>query len=165
MPFIKMKKEEEIPFNCLNEKGTLTAKPKDFPSRNEIKRIYQLMVLTRAFDEKALNMQRQGRIGTYAQVKGQEACQIPSAIQMEKEDLAFPAFREHGLFITRGFPMEKILQYWAGDERGMNFNANIFPVAITVGAHLPHAVGFAMGNKIQKKKYVSLAYFGDGATS
>jgi pyruvate dehydrogenase E1 component alpha subunit len=155
-----------IPFvQFLDSSGNLKGKSSNFPTNSEIKEIYKLMVLTRTFDEKSLNLQRQGRIGTYAQIKGQEACQIPSAIQMQKEDLAFPAFREHGLFITRDVPLEKLFQYWSGDERGMLFKNNVFPVAITVGGHLPHAVGFAMGNKMQNKKAVSLVYFGDGATS
>lgn len=133
----------------------------------QIKKLYELMVLTRIFDEKALNLQRQGRLGTYAQIKGQEACQIGSAILMEKEDLAFPAFREHGLYLTRGMPPEMLLQYWGGDERGMKIpkNVNVFSVSIPVGSHALHATGAAMGFAYQKKKSVALAYFGDGATS
>jgi pyruvate dehydrogenase E1 component alpha subunit len=112
-------------------------------------------------------LQRQGRMGTYASIRGQEAAQIGSASCIEKDDLIFPAFRETGVFMVRGFPPELIYTYWAGDERGMRIpeKINMFPISITVGAHLPHAVGAAMGFKIQKKKAASIVYFGDGATS
>ena len=129
--------------------------------------MYEFMILTRAFDDKALKLQRQGRIGTYAPMRGQEACQIGSAFALEKDDWVFPAFRENGVFMIRGVSAEMLFRYWAGDERGMQIpqKVNMFPVSITVGAHLPHAVGAAMAFKYQKKKDVALVYFGDGATS
>ena len=133
----------------------------------DIKKMYELMVLTRVFDDKAVKLQRQGRLGTYASVKGQEACQIGSAIQLEKGDFAVPAFREHGLFLTLGVLPTQILQYWGGDERGSRFpdGINLLPVSIPVGSHPIHAVGIGMGFKLQKKKNIAAAYFGDGATS
>ncbi|MBX4196820.1 pyruvate dehydrogenase (acetyl-transferring) E1 component subunit alpha [Candidatus Pacearchaeota archaeon] len=158
----------EVPYlQILNEQGIADEKLIPSLSPAIIKRMYELMILTRTFDDKAVKLQRQGRIGTFASVKGQEACQIPSAIQMQEHDMAFPAFREHGVFITRAMPLEKLFQYWAGDERGMDIpkNVNMFPVAITVGGHLPHAVGMAMSFKFYKKEGATLVYFGDGATS
>jgi len=151
----------------LDEEGRCDEKLKPRIPVNELKKIYFLFQLTRAFDEKALSLQRQGRIGTYAPVKGEEACQIASSILMEKEDIAFPAFREHGVYITRGMPLEMLYQYWGGDERGMNIpeNVNVFPVSIPVGTHMLHATGMAIAFQIQKKKSVSLTYFSDGATS
>ncbi|RMD65894.1 pyruvate dehydrogenase (acetyl-transferring) E1 component subunit alpha [Candidatus Pacearchaeota archaeon] len=150
----------------LDEKGKCDAKLAPKIPAKRLKEMYWLMLLTRAFDEKALNLQRQGRIGTYAQVKGQEACQIGSAILMQEQDLAFPSFREHGVFIARGTPLEKLFLYWGGDERGMDLGkVNVFPVSIPVGTHPLHAVGAAYAYKFQKKNAVTLAYFGDGATS
>jgi len=150
----------------LDEDGKCDAKSMPDISKVEMLKMYELMVLTRAFDEKAIALQRQGRIGTYASVRGQEACQIGGGIQMNEGDLAFPAFREHALYLTRGAKPEKLFQYWGGDERGLYMpDVNVFPVAITVGGHLPHAVGAAMGMSIQKKPNVTLVYFGDGATS
>jgi len=121
----------------------------------------------RVFDDKALKLQRQGRMGTYAPMKGQEACQVGSVILLKKDDLIFPAFRENGVFMMRGVPAEKIYWYWMGDERGMKIpkETGMFPVSITVGAHPLHAVGAAMASKILKKKSVAITYFGDGATS
>jgi pyruvate dehydrogenase E1 component alpha subunit len=129
--------------------------------------MYESMVLTRAFDDKALKLQRQGRIGTYAPMRGQEACQIGTSFALEKEDWIFPAFRENGIFMIRGILPEMLFRYWAGDERGMQIpeKINMFPVSITVGAHLPHAVGAAMTFKHKKQKNISVVYFGEGATS
>lgn len=136
-------------------------------SNDEIKRMYEMLVLVRVFDQKAFNMQRQGRIGTYIQFKGQEACQIGSAFALKDDDFIFPMYRNSGLLIARKQPMAQILQYWGGDERGLKSpqNTNNFPIAITVGTHVPHAVGAAMAAKLRGTKQVAVAYFGDGATS
>ncbi|MBI2675066.1 MAG: pyruvate dehydrogenase (acetyl-transferring) E1 component subunit alpha [Candidatus Aenigmarchaeota archaeon] len=151
----------------LDENGKADAKlvPKLKPE--EIKRMYELMVLSRVFDDKALALQRQGRIGTYAPVRGEEACQVGSAILLEKNDWLFPSFREAAAFITRGIAMHTIFQYWAGDERGSNMpkGNNTFTVSIPVGSHMLHAVGAAMAAKIRKEKTIAMTYFGDGATS
>ena len=151
----------------LDENGICDEKLKPRLNNADIKKFYELMILTRVFDEKAVKMQRQGRLGTYASVKGQEACQIGSAILMQKDDFAFPAFREHGLFLTRGVSPVMLFQYWGGDERGMKIpeNINILPVCIPVGSHLSHAVGAGIAFNYLKKKNVSVVYFGDGATS
>lgn len=151
----------------LNENGSCDDNLKPSLTNKEIKKMYELMILTRAFDEKALKLQRQGRLGTFASIKGQEACQIPSAIQFLKEDLVVPAFREHGLYITLGLPIEMLFQSWSGDERGMKMpdKVNILPISIPVGSHPLHAVGAAMAFKLQKKKSVAITFFGDGATS
>lgn len=149
----------------LNEKGEVKGKVSFTDA--QLKKMYEAMVLTRVFDDKAVALQRQGRLGTYASMRGQEACQIGSTMVMDKEDWVFPAFRENGIFMMRGMPLDLLFAFWAGDERGMAIpkGVNMFPVAITVGAHLPHAVGAAMAFKMQKKKTASLVYFGDGATS
>ncbi len=160
--------EFKVPYlQILDEFGKFDEKNCPKISDDDLKRIYEWMVLTRVFDDKALKLQRQGRLGTYAPMKGQEACQIASAFVLEKDDWIFPAFRENGIFMMKGVLPEMLFRYWAGDERGMQIpeKINIFPVAITVGAHLPHAVGAGMAFKHKKQKNVSTVYFGDGATS
>ena len=129
--------------------------------------MYKLMVLSRAFDEKALLLQRQGRIGTYASLRGQEASQVGSAFALSKDDLAFPSFREAGVYITRGMPLHLLLLNWGGSEWGDHIpeNVNCFTVSIPVCTHLPHAAGAAWAYKLQKKRAAAVAYFGDGATS
>ncbi len=133
----------------------------------EIRKLYETMVLARTFDQRALNLQREGRIGTYASILGQEASQIGSALALEKTDWIFPSFRENGVYIAVGQPPYKILQYWGGDERGLRTDndLNIFPVCIPVATHLAHAVGAAMAAKYRGDKIVVAVYFGDGGSS
>ncbi len=155
-------------FQILNEDGRIV-NTKEMPQlkNDDIKRMYELMVLARVFDDTALKLQREGRMLTYASLQGQEAAQIGSALAMEKEDWFVPSYRDNGVFITRGYPMDMLYQYWAGDERGMAIpkDINALPVAVPVGSQIPHAVGIAWANKLQGKKSVVLTYFGDGATS
>lgn len=134
---------------------------------DDIKRLYELMVLSRAFDQRALSLQREGRLGTYAPIIGQEASQIGSAYAIKQTDWVFPSFREMGVYITLGYPLYMLLQYWTGDERGAKSpdNLNIFPVCVPVGTQVPHAVGAAMAARYKKDKIVVTCYFGDGGTS
>ncbi len=158
----------EVPYlQILDENGKSNSKLMPSISKNILTEMYKSLVLTRAFDDKALKLQRQGRLGTYAPMRGQEACQIGSAFALQKDDLVFPAFRENGVFMIRGVPAHMLFQYWAGDERGMRIpnGINILPVSITVGAHLPHAAGAAMAFRHQGLKNAAVVYFGDGATS
>jgi pyruvate dehydrogenase E1 component alpha subunit len=153
--------------DILNEKGDADETLLPQLSDAQIKRIYELMVQARTFDHRALNLQREGRIGTYASIFGQEAAQIGTAFAAEKDDWVFPSFRENGVVFARGQEMFKILQYWGGDERGLipPDGAPIFAVSIPVGTHILHAVGTAMAMKYKGDKTATLAYFGDGGTS
>jgi len=167
MVFEVIEKFEVSYLQILDENGNFD-KGNALKISNEVmKKMYESMVLTRTFDDKALKLQRQGRIGTYAPMRGQEACQIGTSFALEKEDWIFPAFRENGIFMIRGILPEMLFRYWAGDERGMQIpeKINMFPISITVGSHLPHAVGAAMAFKHKKQKNISVVYFGDGATS
>src|SRR3989338_7187842 len=136
-------------------------------SDEQLRQMYESMVFIRAFDQKAFNMQRQGRIGTYIQVAGQEASQVGAALAMESQDILFPSFRESGMLIARKHPIHRLLMYWNGDERGLFNEENIknFPIAIPVGTHIPHAVGAGWAARLQKKDQVAVEVFGDGATS
>jgi pyruvate dehydrogenase E1 component alpha subunit len=136
-------------------------------SDQEIRKIYELFILSRTFDQRALNLQREGRLGTYASILGQEASQIGSAFAFRKSDWVFPAFREMGMHITLGYPLHMLFLYWAGDERGLSTPAeiNIFPVCISVGTQIPHAVGAAMAAKYRGDEVAVITYFGDGGTS
>ncbi len=134
---------------------------------DDIRRLYRLLVLSRTFDQRALNLQREGRIGTYASVLGQEASQVGSAFAIDQADWVFPSFREMAVFITLGYPLQLLLQYWSGDERGLHAPAglNIFPVCIPVATQVPHAVGAALASKYRGDLAATVAYFGDGGTS
>src|SRR5882762_7157287 len=115
---------------------------------------YRAMVLARAFDLKAVSLQRTGRLGTYAVGLGQEAVLLPS-------------YRDNAALLWRGVKMEEILLYWGGDERGNNSSgpAHDFPYCIPVGSQAPHAAGVAYAFKFRKQPRVAVCLFGDGATS
>ncbi len=153
--------------SILDEQGNVDEKLNPKLGNAQLIELYTHLVRLRMFDDKALKLQRQGRIGTYGSCLGQEACTVGSAYAMEKQDWTFPAFREHGVFFTRGVPMVRVLQYWGGDERGSTCekDINCFPVSIPVGSQPLHAVGAAMAMKFQKKDAVAIGYFGDGGTS
>ncbi|SHG49147.1 thiamine pyrophosphate-dependent enzyme [Halobaculum gomorrense] len=128
--------------------------------------IYRDMVTARRFDERAISLQRQGRIGTYAAIEGQEASSVAATHALRDDDPVFYQYREHGAVIVRGFPAE-YLAYWMGHESGTAGLADIdvFPLNIGIGAHLPHAVGAAMAFDYRENDRVACAHFGDGATS
>jgi pyruvate dehydrogenase E1 component alpha subunit len=151
----------------LSEAGDADAALMPPLSEEQIKELYELLFVTRTFDGRALNLQREGRLGTYAPVLGQEASQVGSAYAFEKTDWLFPSFREMAVFMTIGYPMNMIFQYWSGDERGLRIpdDLNIFPISIPVGTHILHAVGAAVAMKYKGDKKAAGVYFGDGGTS
>ena len=135
-------------------------------SSADLKKIYETMVLTRMADTKALALQRSGRMGTFAQVLGQEA-QVAVGLAMQKQDWFFPSFRELGILLCRGSPLEGFYMVFMGCEEGNRTpkEINNFPVSVPVGSQTVHAVGAAMAAQIKKEKVVSVVAFGDGGTS
>lgn len=129
--------------------------------------LYERMVRTRAADLKALKLQRQGRLGTYAPSLGHEAVQVGLASAMAKDDWFFPYFRDLGAYLTLGYPLADYYHFWMGHEAGLRTPAglNIFPIAIPVASQVPQAVGAAMALKYRKLGAAVVATFGDGATS
>jgi len=133
----------------------------------ELDRMYQAMVLARTFDERAVALQREGRLGTYPPIMGQEAAQVGSALALSPQEWIFPSFREAGVHLTLGYPAAALLQYWTGDERGQQApeGLNIFPFCVAVASQIPHAVGAALAARYRRDPIAVVAYFGDGATS
>ncbi|MBS3131747.1 pyruvate dehydrogenase (acetyl-transferring) E1 component subunit alpha [Candidatus Woesearchaeota archaeon] len=136
-------------------------------SDEQVKWMYETMVLSRTFDDKAFNLQRQGRIGTYIQFKGQEGSQIGAMAALEDKDWLFPMYRSGAALIARKTPLHQLLLYSGGDERGLlcSKDINNFPIAIPVGTQNLHAAGCAMASRFKGEKTVSLVFMGDGATS
>jgi pyruvate dehydrogenase E1 component alpha subunit len=135
-------------------------------SSAELLKLYTAMITTRALDTKALSLQRSGRMGTFAQITGQEA-QVGVGLAMKKEDWVFPSFRETGVFVIRNVPPELFFLVFMGSEKGSEFpkHINNFPVAVPVGTQMLHAVGAGWGMKLKKDKHATVAFFGDGGTS
>ncbi len=164
------------PIGVLKEDGT-TVRTRD-PGFDEetVLKIHRWLVTARAFDERALNLQRQGRIGFFAPATGQEAAQVGSALAFSDRDWIFPAYRELAVALVRGMPMEALAGQLFGNQadpnkgrqmpnhygyRGINFVTPSSPI----GTHIIHAAGWGVAERIQGGDRVAAAYFGDGATS
>ena len=128
--------------------------------------VYRDMRTARHFDERMVSLQRQGRLGTYSPLAGQEGSQIGTTYALDPTDWISYQYREHGSVIARGFPHEYV-RYWAGHESGNAALAdvNVFPLNISIGGHVPHATGFAWAQKLAGDDAISVCHFGDGATS
>lgn len=153
--------------SILDENGNVDAALMPDLAGADIRRLYETMVLMRSFDQQAVNLQREGRLGTYPPHLGQEAAQVGSAFALEPTDWVFPSFREMGVHLTLGYPADLLLRYWGGDEEGQcpPQHLNIFPICVSVSTQIPHAVGAAMAARYRGDPVAMVAYFGDGATS
>ncbi|MGH7400171.1 MAG: pyruvate dehydrogenase (acetyl-transferring) E1 component subunit alpha [Candidatus Rokuibacteriota bacterium] len=153
--------------SILDSDGNLDSalEPKIAPE--ELQRLYRAMLLARRFDERMLRLQRQGRIGTFAPIKGQEAAQVGSVAALRRTDWMVPSFRETGSMLWRGWPMEKLLLFFSGWLEGGHPEPDQrdLPICIPVATQLPHAVGLAYAAQYRGDDAVVMAYCGDGATS
>ena len=125
----------------LRQDGTVDEALMPGLSPDDIKRLYAHMVLTRQFDDRMFKLQRQGRLGTFARVAGQEGAHVGAAFALRPTDWLVPAFRETGALMWRGITMVQLLQLWGGDERGGRFPHDLrtLPVAIPVALPAPAA--------------------------
>ena len=146
----------------------------DYPleiSAEEIRSLYRDLVLVRRIDFEAIALQRQGELGIWASLLGQEAAQIGSGRALGPRDFAFPTYREHGVAWCRGLDPVRLLELFRGvSHGGWDPNAHRFHLyTIVIGSQTLHATGYAMG--VQRDGAVGedgeavIAYFGDGATS
>lgn len=142
----------------------------------DLEGIYRTMLRARALDERCLTLQRQGRIGFYAPVAGQEAAQVASARALEPRDWVFPSYRELGVALTRGVsPRELLDQFFSNAADRLKgrqmpnhygFRDRNFVVASSpIGTQIVHAVGAAMAARRRGDSIVTISFFGDGATS
>ncbi|NHN58258.1 MULTISPECIES: pyruvate dehydrogenase (acetyl-transferring) E1 component subunit alpha [Halorussus] len=131
--------------------------------------LYRLQVLARTFDEKAVKLHRQGRIGTYAPLQGQEAAQVGAAFALSESDYCFPTYRDHAMYLTRGLELEDVLVHLLGEgnyvDREDSEGLRTFPPTIPIATQLPHAVGTSMAADYRGDDSATLVSFGDGATS
>jgi len=134
----------------------------------DLREIYRLMMLTRRVDQESTNLQRQGELGVYTPSLGQEGAQIGAAYALEPQDWVFPSYRELGFAIMRGIDPGHILHLFRGTWHGGLYDYRehrIAPYSVPIATQALHAVGFATGAKIDKANIVTVACFGDGATS
>ena len=136
-------------------------------SEEALYRLYRGMKRSRRFDERAIALQRRGELGTLAPSIGQEAAQVASALALREDDWVVPAFREQGVALLRGTPMDRILMYAMGMEEGAEVpeDSRALPTSIPVGSQALHAAGIGWANALSGTDEAVVSYFGDGATS
>lgn len=134
---------------------------------SELTKMYRLMTLVRAFDTKAINLQRTGKLGTYASCLGHEATHVGVGAAMRPDDVLVPVYREYGAQFWRGVKMSNVLLYWGGDERGNDFTESRHDYAwcVPIGSQTLHAAGVAMAMKIRGEQRCAVTFIGDGGTS
>ncbi|MEH6940270.1 pyruvate dehydrogenase (acetyl-transferring) E1 component subunit alpha [Bacillus sp. JJ722] len=132
-----------------------------------IMKMYEKMMLVRAFDRKAIHLQRQGRLGTYAPFEGQEAAQVGSALALSPDDWMFPTYRDHAATIVHGQDLFRVFLYWMAHLDGSICpdDKRIVPPTVPIATQMLHAMGTAWASKLRGENNISIAYFGDGATS
>lgn len=130
-------------------------------------KLYRFMVLARRFDERLVALQRQGRIGTFPPITGQEAAQLGAVAAIRPTDWLVPSFRETAAELWRGRGLDNIIIANNGLNEGgiMPDHSRDFPVSIPVASQIPHAVGLAWAARYRQSDEVVMVFFGDGATS
>jgi len=153
--------------SILNEDGDLDTDLEPELSDKTHLTMFRAMLLGRRFDERMVDLQRQGRIGTFPPIKGQEAAQIGAVAALRGNDWLVPAFRETAAEIMRGRTMESILLYYNGFNEGTEIpeNQRDLPMSVPVASQILHGVGLGWAAKYRKTDEVVLTFFGDGATS
>ncbi len=134
---------------------------------DQLRSLYRDLAIVRRIDAEATALQRQGELGLWAPLLGQEAAQVGSARALQSDDFVFGSYREHGVAYCRGVDPTKMLRMWRGSTlSGWDpYEFGMATPAIIVGAQALHATGYAMGIKLDGAASAAMAYFGDGATS
>ncbi len=168
MPREEIELQHKIEYlSILDEDGNLDRELEpDLPDALLLK-LHRAMLLGRRFDERMLRLQRQGRLGTFPPIKGQEAAHLGAVATLRTSDWFVPAFRETAAEIWRGRAMDDILLYYAGYNQAGYIPEEVrnLPLAIPVATQIPHAVGLGFGAKYRGKDEVTLVFLGDGASS
>lgn len=133
----------------------------------KLESLYIDMACIRRLDQEGTALQRQGELGLWAPLLGQEAAQIGSGRALGAQDFIFPSYREHGVAYCRGVAPQDLLRMWRGAApSGWNpYEVNMAPQQIVIGAQTLHAAGYGMGLKLDGSDAAAITYFGDGATS
>jgi 2-oxoisovalerate dehydrogenase E1 component alpha subunit len=136
-------------------------------SDEQLGSLYEDLVVIRRIDTEATALQRQGELGLWPPLLGQEASQIGSARALREDDFVFSSYRENGVAYCRGVDLTDIVRVWRGNaSAGWDpYTINMATPQIIIGAQTLHATGYAMGIQNDGADSVAITYFGDGATS
>lgn len=146
------------------------------PSEAEALAMYRTMLTIRLWDERAIKLQRSGRIGFCVTSRFEEATQAATAAALEATDWIFPAYRQYGIMLHRGATLETLAHQYFGNAQDITKGRQMpchpsdaehyfCSVSSVIGSQIVHAAGGAMANQILNNGGVSVTYFGDGSTS
>ena len=163
---------EDEPVQLLDSEGTRVRHPHFDPliddlTASRILSLYEDLVMVRRIDIEATALQRQGELGLWPPLLGQEAAQIGSARALRDDDFVFTSYRENAVAYCRGVELPDLVKVWRGTaQSGWNpYAVGMATPSIIIGAQALHATGYAMGCTKDGVDSVAVAYFGDGATS
>ncbi|MCK5893105.1 MAG: pyruvate dehydrogenase (acetyl-transferring) E1 component subunit alpha [Endozoicomonadaceae bacterium] len=163
------KTHETMPWvQYLNEKAALTQPlPRWAEQPDTLIQYYETMVFARQADQKAVALQRTGKMGTYPSCLGQEAQGVVYGTLLERRDVLVPYYRDQPALVARGVRYADIYRYWGGNEVGSASKSygQDFPNCVPIATQAPHAAGIATAFKIRGEDRVVLTVCGDGATS
>lgn len=155
------------PLQVLSPDGSV-AYPDLLPADATVsRRLYEAMRRARHFDDRAVVLQRQGRMGVFPPYGGQEAAQVGTAMALDAGDWLVPSYRETAAALTFGLPLARVILYWRTSPHGfaMDPNLNLLPFYVPIATQLPHATGLALAARLRGERRVTMAYVGDGGTS
>lgn len=135
-------------------------------SAKELMGLYRWMVLGRVFSERMVSLQRQGRMGTFGPLHGQEATTVGLAAPLQEKDWLVGSYREILSYMVKGVPTKAIMELYRG-YIGANYpkEARCLPIQIVLATQMLHATGIAMGIKYDNEPQVAVGICGDGASS
>jgi pyruvate dehydrogenase E1 component alpha subunit len=168
MPRTKIKIPDKVErLSILDEKGNLDKDLEPDVPEDLLLKLHRAMLLGRRFDERLLSLQRQGRIGTFAPITGQEASQLGAVAPLRDSDWMAPSFRETAAELYRGKTMESVILSFGGYNEGWPEETphNDLPVSVPVASQVLHAVGIAWAIQYRQKDDVAMTFMGDGGTS
>lgn len=162
------KLHDQTPLQIISPDGTVV-NPDMMPNitDEQLRELMRKMVFTRVWDQRAISLNRQGRLGFYAPVAGQEAAMIGSQSALDKSDFVLPSYRDIPQIVWHGLPLYQAFLYSRGHIVGGQIpeDVNVLMPQIIIAAQCTQATGVAMGYKLRGEKHVAINYFGDGATS
>ncbi|QJG66864.1 pyruvate dehydrogenase (acetyl-transferring) E1 component subunit alpha [Mycoplasma phocoenae] len=163
---VVMSDEKEM-IRLLDIDGNLIDKNYKPESTKEILEMYKNMVRSRQWDLYALNLQKTGRIGTFAPNLGEEAFLSALGAVVRKDDWFVPHYRVLATLLTLGIPMKDYFKYWKGSEQGAKSpdGVNVMPMQVVIGSQISQAAGVAYAQKLQGKDTIALTTIGNGGTN
>ncbi|MDX3911774.1 MAG: thiamine pyrophosphate-dependent enzyme [Sphingobium sp.] len=141
-----------------------------------LRRGLRAMMLTRAYDERMVRVQRQGKSSFYMKSTGEEAVAVAAAMALDRDDMCFPTYRQQGLLVARDWPLRDMMNQVysnSGDRlKGRQMpvfyssrEAGFFSISGNLGTQYSQAVGWAMASAACNDSRIASAWIGDGATA